>query len=403
MVVSYHVRISGPLVGYLPSLQGDLLSQGYTPLSCQNLLHLTSHLSRWLEEESLQAQDLTDEVADAFAVARRKQGYTQFLTRSALRPIRRHLLAVGVTPVATPVMVERTPVDCLVADYEGHLCHERSLTPSVVRTYATVARQLIVEHSKCGESDIASLNAAEVLQFVHGQSHGSSLNQMRRMLTSLRSFLRFLYGRGDLAMDLTGAVPEVAGWRLASLPKYVSPQQVKAIIDSCDRRTTMGRRDSAILLLLARLGLRAGEVAGLNLDDVDWREGFLIIPGKGGRQDRLPLPTEVGAALVSYLRRRRRHTVCRSLFLAVRAPYARLSSSAVTVVVYRACKRAGLPVVGAHRLRHTAATVMLRKGASLDEISQVLRHRHLATTAIYAKVDHRRLRELAQPWPGGVA
>ena len=177
---------------------------------------------------------------------------------------------------------------------------------------------------------------------------------------------------------------------------------MKAIIDSCDRRTTIGRRDAAVLLLLVRVGLRAGEVAGLNLDDVDWREGVLIIPGKGGRQDRLPLPTEVGAALASYLRRRRRRTDCRSLFLASRAPYARLSRVAVTSIVHYACKRAGLPVVGAHRLRHTAATVMLRKGASLDDVSQVLRHQHRATTAIYAKVDYRRLRELAQPWPGGV-
>jgi integrase/recombinase XerD len=401
MVLSCHVRISGPLVPHLPSLEDDLLAQGYAPLSCRDLLRLTSHLSRWLEEEGLQAQDLTDEVAEAFLVARRELGYARFLTQRALTPIRRHLLAAGVTPAARPAMVEHTAVDCLVNDYKGHLLDERGLGPSFVRRCVTVARKLLVEHSKYGDADIASLDAAEVLQFVHARSHASSLNQMRSMLTGLRSFLRFLYGRGDVAMNLTGAVPAVAGWRLASLPKYLPPQHVKAILDSCDRRTTIGRRDSAVLLLLARVGLRAGEVAGLDLDDVDWREGVMIIPGKGGRCDRLPLPSEVGAALASYLLRRQRSTDCRSLFLRARAPYARLSRIGVSHIVGRACKRAGLGVVGAHRLRHTTATTMLRKGACLDEVSQVLRHEHLATTAIYAKVDHRRLRELAQPWPGG--
>ena len=175
-----------------------------------------------------------------------------------------------------------------------------------------------------------------------------------------------------------------------------------AIVTSCDRRSSVGRRDYAVLLLLARMGLRAKEVASLSLDDVNWREGILLIRGKGGREDRMPLLEEVGSALASYLRRRRK-TSWRSLFLGHHVPHGPLGSSAVTSIVRDACKRAELPPVGAHRLRHSAATTMLRRGATLDEIAQALRHRHHATTAIYAKVDHCRLRELAQPWPGGAA
>jgi len=400
-----NVRISGPLVDYLPGLWSDLRSQGYTSLSGRNLLRLTSHMSRWLEESGLQACDLTDERADAFLAARRKEGYVAFLNRRGLAPIRRYLLAAGVTPVATDaVVVEPTPVQKLVAGYEEYLVHERALSPSCVQSYAAVAERFLVEHHpKCGDMDLTSLGGQEVLQFVLGTSRGWSLNQTRSMLTGLRSFLRFIYVRGDIATDLTGAVPAVAGWRLAALPKYLPPQQVSAILESCDRRTSMGRRDYAVLLLLARLGLRAGEVAALSLDDVDWREGVLIIRGKGGRQDRLPLPVEVGRAMAAYLHRGRRRTTSRSMFLGARAPFAKLDRSAVTAIVGRACQHADLPIVGAHRLRHTSATVMLRKGASLGEISQVLRHQHFATTAIYAKVDHRRLRELAQSWPGGAA
>jgi site-specific recombinase XerD len=233
-------------------------------------------------------------------------------------------------------------------------------------------------------------------------SRESNVDQTRATLTGLRSFLRFLQLRGDIAMDLRGAVPKIAGWRMASLPKYLPSEQLNAIVESCNRRSTIGRRDYAVLLLLARMGLRAKEVAALSLDDVDWREGIMFVRGKGGREDCMPLLAEVGSALASYLRWRRK-TSQRSLFLCHRAPHLPLSSGAVIAIVQRACERAQLPIVGAHRLRHSAATTRLRQGATLEEISQTLRHRHHATTAIYAKVDHCRLRELVQPWPGGAA
>jgi integrase/recombinase XerD len=208
-----------------------------------------------------------------------------------------------------------------------------------------------------------------------------------------------------IEVPLVWAVPAVADLRDRTLPRGLQPAAVKRLLASCDRRALVGRRDHAILLLLSRLGLRAGEVAAIGLDDIDWRSGLLLVSGKGARHDELPLPVDVGEAIVSYLRRRPR-CESRALFLGVTAPRTGLNRSTVGWVVRSACDRAGLRRVGAHRLRHTAATEMLRAGASLAEIGQVLRHREPKTTAIYAKVDRKALTPLARPWPaqaGGVA
>ena len=220
---------------------------------------------------------------------------------------------------------------------------------------------------------------------------------------ALRSWLRFLYEEGLTANPLAAAVPGVAPWRTNSLPHALDHRAVTQLVHSCDRRTSTGRRDHAILLLLVRLGLRAGEVAALKLDDVDWRQGEIVIHGKADRRERLPLPIDVGEAVAGYLRWSRPRTGSRRLFLRVKAPIVGLSGDGVTRVVHAACRRAGLQLVGAHRLRHTAATEMLRRGGGLVEIGQVLRHRSLLTTAIYAKVDSATLQGLARHWPGGAA
>jgi integrase/recombinase XerD len=221
-------------------------------------------------------------------------------------------------------------------------------------------------------------------------------------VAALRSFLRYLHVAGLIAMPLQWAVPCVADLRDRSLPRGLEPAVVKRLLSSCDRRRTVGRRDYAILLLLSRLGLRAGEVAALTLEDIDWHSGELLVAGKGGRYDVLPLPVDVGGAIVSYLRRRPR-IGDRALFVRVTAPAGALRTSAVSAVVREACSRARVPSAGSRALRHTAATEMLRHGASLPEIGEVLRHREQKTTAIYAKVDRRMLRRLARPWPEGGA
>jgi integrase len=221
-------------------------------------------------------------------------------------------------------------------------------------------------------------------------------------LTALRSLLRFLLLAGDNASPLVHAVPSVPRWRQTSLPQHLEHSEIAVVLATCDRRTTIGRRDYAALLLMVRLGLRAGEVAALTLDDIDWELGEFVVHGKGRTTGRLPLPVDVGEALVAQLRRRRRETNSRAVFLQSRAPYRASTSATIGALATKALRAAGIMRGGAHRLRHTAATQMLRRGASLTEIAQVLRHRHIDTTAIYAKVDHVQLRKLAQPWPDNV-
>lgn len=223
-------------------------------------------------------------------------------------------------------------------------------------------------------------------------------------MSPLRSLLGFLYLEGTIEKPLKFAVPAVAGWRLASLPEGLAPAQVRSLLASPDRRTATGRRDFAILALLIRLGLRSCEVARLRLEDIDWHAGEILVSGKGSRWERLPLPADVGEAIAAYLRRDRPDTAQgRSVFISINGPHRALAPSAVGAIVSRAALHAGLERINAHRLRHTAASEMLKAGASLPEIGQVLRHRRMATTAIYAKVDYEALRELARPWPGGLA
>ncbi len=285
--------------------------------------------------------------------------------------------------------------------YREYLVDERGLAAESVRCYLLDARVFLAELPGPVESVLAGLSAGQVTGFFVDYCRDRNVGSAKAMVTGVRSFLRYLHVAGLIPGSLVGAVPAVASWRGASLPRALTTAQVQAMLDSCALATVVGRRDYAVLMLLARLGLRTVEVAALSVDDVDWRSGRLSIRGKGNRVEPMPLPADVGAAMVSYLTGGRPESDGRALFVRVRKPCVSLTAAAVRQIVVRACARAGMPRLGAHRLRHTLATDLLRAGTPLAQVAQVLRHRNQLSTAVYAKVDHAALSLLARPWPGG--
>jgi len=292
-------------------------------------------------------------------------------------------------------------VEELLVDFGRWLSTERAVASETVRCYRSQARKFLVHLPTPLSRALADLDAAAVTGYVvEYAAVAGSVESAKAHVTALRSLLRFLHVHGRIGRPLVGAVPAVAGWRLASLPKGLPSAQVQALLNAHDLDTTVGLRDHAVLVVLARLGLRGAEVAALQLADVEWRAGQLVVRGKGSRVERLPLPAEVGQALADYVTRSRPRCECANLFVTARRPFRPLTPGAIRAIMGRTCGRVDLPRLGAHRLRHTLATDLLRAGASLPEIGQVLRHRSQLSTSIYAKVDYATLRTLARPWPG---
>jgi integrase/recombinase XerD len=395
------VRMAGPLAPHVEGFHAHLIELGSTPLSAVKQVHLAAHLSRWLESQRLESHALTSQRLEQFLRARRRAGYVGWRSRHAVTPLLPYLRRLEVVP--PPPAVVRSAAEQLVDDYGSFLLRERGLSANSLRLYCPVALRFLRELFPSGALDLAHLTAADVTHFVLSGRQRRPASPARLLVPALRSFLRFLYLRSATPVPLMTAVPGIASWRLAALPRPVEPEHVARLLHACDRRTAAGRRADAMFLLLARLGLRASEVAAIELDDVDWRRGEIVVRGKGGRQERLPLPADVGEALAAYLRDDRRRSACRAFFLRRFAPIGPITRHAVTHLVGLGGERAGRPAFGAHRLRHTAATEMLRRGASLSVIAQVLRHRSPESTAIYAKVDRRALRTVAPRWPGGAA
>lgn len=393
------VSVTGPLADHAAGFLASLLEQGYTPLSAANQLRVMAHLSRWLEGKGLEPTELTTEWIDAFLEARRGS-YTCWRSLRGLVPLLDYLRANAAVPVPIPIEAS-SPLDRLLVDYGDYLLKERGLTAGVCAHRQKVARAFLETRGAGDEAQVQleSLSAAEVVDYVTSMCSGLSTGSAKLEVDALRSLLRFLHLAGWLAHPLVTAVPAVAGHRSAGLPKALNPEQTARLLASCDRSGAVGRRDYAILIVLVRLGLRAGEVAALCLKDIDWRAGEILIRGKGNRVETLPLPSDVGEAIVAYLRDGRPATDSPRLVLRARAPFRALTRPGITAVVYHACERAGIPKVGPHRLRHTAATEMFNAGVGLSEVGQALRQRSLATTSIYAKVDRTTLRTLAQPWP----
>jgi integrase/recombinase XerD len=395
--------MAGPLAVFAPGFGADLVRQGYRSGSAAAQLELVADASGWLAARGLGAGDLTEALVEQLMAERRASGRSRLLSSRAMSPLLEYLRGLGVVPAAKPA-APVTAVAAIVERYSAYLLARRGLAPSTVRNYVGVATVFLSwREATTGGLCLETLDAVAVSEFVLREARRSCVGSAKCMVTRLRALLRFLHVEGEIDYSLADAVPSVAGWRLASLVKALDARSVARLLASCDRRTRVGRRDFAIVTLLSRLGLRAGEVAALRLSDVDWRAGELLVRGKGSRQERLPLPVDVGETLAGWLARGRPRRESVFVFTRVRAPYGGLSAGAVSQIVRRACGRAGLPLVSAHRLRHTAATEMLRAGGSLTEVGQVLRHRGRDVTSIYAKVNRLALAAVVMPWPGSVA
>lgn len=376
-----------------------LIALGYTRATIRAKVGVVSTLTRWLADEQLAIVDLDEQRIVTFLTRRRRRRNCG--ARATLLALLEQLRAAGVVPGAAPAS-GHAPRASLLAGFEEYLRQERALAASTIASYRVFVRAFIDAQLAGGAAAPCSLGPDDVRTFLLTRVRQLTPRYAQTLGTALRVFLRFLFLRGETATDLALAVPTVRQWRLARVPRHLSSREVTRLLRTCDRTTATGRRDYAVLLLLARLGLRASEVMVLELDDVRWRDGELVVRGKGGRHDRLPLPPDVGAALARYLRQDRPRAASRRLFLCRRAPYRGFANpSSISTLVMRTLARAGLtpPTRGAHLLRHSLATMMVQRGASFAEIGQVLRHRSPTATEIYAKVDVAALREVAPPWP----
>jgi integrase/recombinase XerD len=395
-------RMVGPLAIYAEGFRAELARLGYTPISARWQMGLMSHASRWAAEHELQASDLAPETIDRFLALRRAQGRKEWISPIGMAPLLEYLRGLGVVPTPVP-RIPTTPSQLLLNAYDKYLTRERSLAPSTVSGYLNVARAFLAHPPIVHRQSLEELTAAEVLGFVQQKLHARPRCSVQYVATGVRAFLRFLFVDGRIARPLATVVPKAAKWRLRSLPRVVGPGDIERLLAGCDRSTAIGLRACGVITILARLGLRAGEVANLKVADVDWRRGEITVTGKGNRTERLPLPTDVGEAIATWLQRGRPTDAGAYVFCRLRAPHVGLTSGGVSQVVYAAGVRAGIEPFYAHRLRHAAATQMLRAGADLTEIGQVLRHSRSETTAIYAKVDTGSLRTLALPWPGSLS
>jgi site-specific recombinase XerD len=389
------------LGSHLDRFSTGLADLGYQRRTIRHKLWVVSDLTRWITKKRLPVVDLDEQRVDEYLNARRRRGRTLRGFRSTLLRLLEQLRSVGVVPTPKPSRDDSLAA-ALLARCEEYLRRERSLEESTIAGYLRFAREFVTERLDRNAPRPDSLRAGDVREFLLARVRRLAPRRAQYMGTALRSFLRFLFLRGETETDLALAVPTVRQWRLSSVPRYLPARDVERLMRACDRSSATGRRDHAVLLLLARLGLRAGEVLALELGDLHWREGEIIVRGKGLVHDRLPLLPEVGEALALYLQKDRPPGRSRRVFLCRRAPHRGFAHpSSVTTIVARGLVRAGLAPAtrGAHLLRHSLATTMVRRGASLSEIGQVLRHRSSNTTEIYAKVDFSSLRDVAMPWP----
>jgi len=395
----------GPLASHVGDFAAQLSLMGYAPDTVQAKCDLLAELSRWLKRRQIPLAKLNEMRLSQFHEARRLRNRGRRGDRATGQQLLAYLRSRGdVAPAAQ--QIDRTASAGIIRAYEAFLYNERGLSRSTAARYLIIIRRFLDERFGCKVPHLDRLRPQDLHDFILREIQRVSRSHGKLIVTALRSFLRFLLQRGAIQTDLACTLPGVPCWRLSHLPKSLPPDQVERLLDCCNRSTPAGERDYAILLLLARLGLRGGEVLAMTLDDLDWERGEIVIRGKGQRLERLPMPSDVGAALASYLCDVRPACATRRVFIRMKAPYQGLAGPvAICSLVRRALGRAGLApeFKGAHLFRHSLATDLLRRGATLGEIGQLLRHRQPITTQIYAKVDITALRDIALPWPGGAS
>jgi len=390
-------RKPGRMGWFIDGYRAWLAGRGYAPGTVINMLAMAGDLGRWMDARDFAASDLDRVMVAEFRDAMRTAGMRNVPGAHGLDRLLQYLEHEGVRAASA---VPATPVEELVQRYRRWLVGDRGLAEATVERYVKLARLFLTQRSTELVHSVENLTGTDIVAFLLQESDRLSVGSVKGRVAELRSLLKFLYLQGLTPRPLATVVPPVAGWRDTGVPKAIPAADVQLLLGGCDRSHPIGVRDFAMLMLVARLGLRSAEVARLELGDIDWRAGQIILRGKASRQEGMPLPVDVGEALTAYLTQARPSTRIRQVFLAAKAPMRPIAPGLVSDVTHRACDRAGLPRIGAHRLRHSLATELLRRGATIVEVSQVLRHRDLATTAIYAKVDYAALRAVARPWPG---
>ena len=390
------VLMTGPLAPFADAYCEKLKERRYTRLSAVNLQRQMVQMSRWLDVEGLGVEQLSETRIELFLSFQRGSGRERSaLSRPGLLCLLELLRELGVAPGV--VQPTPSPTEVLMGSFQRYLQSERGLSAGTVRGYVDRARRFVAGLVPGG---LSRVTPADVTTAVLRESAAVSVSATQNYVAGVRAFLRFCFVEGLVEVDLSQAALAITGRRRSSLPRGIAKGEAAALLGSCDRRTMIGRRDYALIITLLRLGLRRGEVAGIRLEDINWRAGEMVVVGKGARRDRLPLPADVGEAIAAYLTRGRPASDHREVFLQARAPFEPIAAGTVASTVRRACRRAGVAEMGSHRLRHTVACEMVAAQVPLVQIAQVLRHRSLQSTAIYARVDLDGLRPLAQPWPG---
>jgi len=407
-IISRQVVLSrapeGPIASYLGRFADWLSATGYSVNWIHRQVFLAACFSRWLEQMAVPLQDLSSEHVRRYLHYRARRSRPHHGDHGAIANVIDFLRRETLVAQERPEALDTSPLACCVRAYEAYLRKERALATATVNNYVPFVRDFLRHRFGAGVIKLSCLAADDVVRFVRHQAPRLHRKRAKLMTCALRSFFNYARFCGVINADLAAAVPTVPNWSMASIPRAISAEQVRQLLASIDRRTAIGRRDYAVLLLLARLGLRSGEVASLNLDDIDWERGQLSVHGKTGHRNELPLPDDVGKAIVAYLKSGRPPSTSRRIFLRARAPVRAFQGAcAIGSIVRHRLLRSGVdaPTLGAHQFRHGLATEMLRRGASLGEIGDVLGHHHPQTTMIYTKVDIQALRRLALPWPRG--